>query len=227
MSRKILLVIAATGLLSMAGCGGGGASGPTYDLDAIATKYAETKHSYTLYTVFNSSQLMAQVNEAPGPTPTVCDSSAKTTTTTIDFFDYSLSRSPIRSESTTRYYGVNPYTPICDYYSGTGFITVYSSTTNLPTAASVGDSGSLDTGTTYYDTGLKTVFGTKTGTWTLQSDTEGNAVFCEKTAFDPANASSFASYETACYTLDTNSNVVNLTLTEWDALSGFTVTYLP
>lgn len=210
MVRQCFALVFVSLTLVIAGCGGGGSSStppPTYNLNAFASTYAQAKHEYTLSASSNGNTYSATLSQVPGSSATCGTTKAHTMMVTANI---SENGSLINNDSYTRYYLLNSYKLVCDYDTTTGYITIYSNQNALPTAASIGDSGSSDTATTYYDTSLTTVFGTMTDTWTLNSGSDGNALFCADSVSKTNNGSVS---ESDCYSLDANGNALNLTVT--------------
>ena len=196
--------------LALNGCGGGGggSSAPTtYDLDALVSAYVRVKHDYTLSATSGGNTFTLQLGSVPGPSATFGTLTADTSAATFELFE---NGTLVGNDTSTRFYEVNPYEPIGEYDATTGYVTVYGGQQRLPSAATVGDTGSLATATIYYDTSLTSVFGTLTDTWTLNAASGGDAVFCadlsESTASGPST-------ESDCYTIDPAGNVLGLTIT--------------
>jgi len=209
MVRQCIALVFASVVLMIAGCGGGGSSSTppvTYNLNTFASGYVKAKHDYTLSAASNGNTYSAQLSQVPGSSSSCGTSKTSTTTVTVNI---SENGTLVDNDTYTRYYVLNPYKILCDYDATSGDVTIYANQEALPTAASIGDTGSFDTATIYYDTSLTTVFGTMTDTWTLNSGSGGNALFC---ADSVSNTNNGDVTESDCYSIDAGGNVHGLTV---------------
>lgn len=210
MVRQRFVLVVASAVVMIAGCGGGGSSSTpptTYNLDKFTSTYAQAKHDYTLSASSSGNTYSVTLSQVPGSSAMCGTTKAHTTTVTVNI---SENGSLINNDTYTRYYLLSPFKLLCDYDATSGEVTIYANQKALPAAASLGDSGSFDTATIYYDTSLTTVFGTMTDTWTLNSGSGGNALFC---ADSVTNSNNGSVSESDCYSLDASGNVLGLTVT--------------
>jgi hypothetical protein len=209
MVRQCIALVFASVVLMIAGCGGGGSSSSppvTYNLNTFASGYAKAKHEYTLSASSNGNTYSAQLSQVPGSSSSCGTTKTSTTTVTVNI---SENGTLVDNDTYTRYYVLNPYKILCDYDATSGDVTIYANQEALPTAASIGDTGSFDTATIYYDTSLTTVFGTMTDTWTLNSGSGGDALFC---ADSVSNTNDGDVTESDCYSIDASGVVHGLTV---------------
>lgn len=210
MVRQYFALVAYSVVLVIAGCGGGGSSSSpptTYNLDRFASNYAQAKHDYTLSASNNGDAYTVTLSQVPGSAAACGTTQAHTVTVTVHV---SENGSLIDDDTYTRYYLLNPYKLVCDYDDINGYVTIYANQKALPATANIGDSGSADTSTTYYDTSLTTVFGSSTDTWNLKSSSGGNALFCADSVSKTDNGNSS---ENDCYTLTAGGNAAGLMVT--------------
>lgn len=213
MIRQSLWLAILAAVLALAGCGGGSSGSSTvYDLNSVETQYVQSSHRYELTAApTQGPDFELELDSAPASSPpsapvAACKGSAGAVTV-----HSTLSQGGVLLTGFTyyRYYQLNPYKILCDYDPTKGQVTVYADQEGLPTAATVGDSGSMDIQTTFNDTGLGSVFSTGTDTWALAS-TAGTPQLClNSTTKDSGGEGS----ELDCFSINSSGKTTGLVLT--------------
>jgi sugar lactone lactonase YvrE len=129
---------------------------------------------------------------------------------------------PFSSSATTSYSSLNPYKNIAA--SGVGIYTEYTNQAALPTSATIGMSGSMDTGTDYTDSTKTVVLDTFVETWSLLAGaTPSTANLCTKIVYKAVAATATSGTLTGCLNIDSNGNILGLQLTTPIGLSMVTL----
>ena len=110
------------------------------------------------------------------------------------------------------YYTINPFTTKGASYSDGTYAVQTTTTGNFPTAARVGDSGTLGTLTLYTNASKTTVQTTTQATWTLEADTASTAFGCANMVLKDA-AGTQTGTGAGCYKIDTNGNALGMRFT--------------
>lgn len=213
MIRHSLSLMLLGAVLVLAGCGGGGSSSSatTYDLNAFETKYVQSSHSYSLSASSQGSTYKLQLDAAPPSSPpTAPIAVCKGNGVIVVNSSITQNGSVVDGGTYERFYKLNPYKVLCDYDPTGGFVTIYADQDTLPTSATVGDSGSLDSAITYYDTGLASVANTGTDAWALESGSNGGADMCLDGVTKTGGSESS---ELDCFTINPAGNTSALTIT--------------
>jgi hypothetical protein len=180
-----------------AACGGGGDSAPapapapsaTYDLNAALTSALSTGVSFSnLHATLNGVTYTLNGGFTPTTDGTLLGANFKRATETLTI---SQGATPIGTEITTLYYSLSPARVNLATTSG-GELLVYQPKADLPTAASVGQSGALYTGTEYASPTISAVLATFATTWSLEADTNTTAWACLTTTTNAAGSASTA-----------------------------------
>jgi hypothetical protein len=191
--RALALVLCSAALLSACGGGGGGATpapggnpvvdppvvvppvGTDYPVANVMSAFVQTAHTYDLtgtlsgqtYTLTDA--YVPQANSTFEGKPTLA--ALQTTTIKRAGVVFSLIKSNL-------YFTANPYVQLGSTDPDGTAYSVIQQTSNLPTTAKIGQSGSIGTATNYTNSNKTTVADTATITWTLEADTGGNALLC-------------------------------------------------
>jgi Bacterial Ig-like domain len=111
--------------------------------------------------------------------------------------------------TSTSYYNVGPYKQLGE--TGANGHTVYANQIPLPGIATIGSSGSLDTGTEYTDATRATVVDTFVENWSLRAGaTAGTANLCINIITQLASATAVPTTTTTCVTIDAAGNILQL-----------------
>jgi hypothetical protein len=114
--------------------------------------------------------------------------------------------------ASTLYYSIAPYKNLGGI--GTNSYTVYSKQIPLPIIATLGSSGTLDSGTDYTDATKSSVVDTFEEKWSLQAGTtSGTANLCiNVTIAQPSGTTGTTATQSTCVTIDTTGKILQLQL---------------
>ena len=182
--RKLIIGVALAGALTACGGGGGGSDGGPPPAPAPATFNADSALSSALTNgalisgltgtdTVSNVKLTASLGYAPG---------------TDTNFDGALQKRSIQT-ATVSAPGVTPQSAVTNIFYTTGparFIgatspttfTTYTAVDQLPTAGSVGQSGTFATGLIFSDAAKAIQLGTVTVAWSIEPDTASTAFAC-------------------------------------------------
>ena len=118
----------------------------------------------------------------------------------------------LSADTSSSYYSINPFTTKGAIYSNGTYAVQTSNTGFFPTAAKVGDSGTLGTLTLYTSPTKTTVQTTTQSTWTLEADTASTAFGCANIVLKDA-AGTQTGTAAGCYKIDTNGNAMGMRFT--------------
>ena len=111
--------------------------------------------------------------------------------------------------TSTSYYNVGPFKRLGE--TGANGHTVYANQIPLPGIATIGSSGSFDTGTDYTDATRATVVNTFVENWSLRAGaTPGTANLCTNTITQLASATAVPTTTTTCVTIDAGGNSLQM-----------------
>ena len=116
------------------------------------------------------------------------------------------------ADAISYYYTVNPFTQTGGRYSDGSYAVLTNNTGNFPTAAKVGDAGTVGTLTLYTSASKTAVKATTQNTWTLEADTATTAFGCVNSVIRDA-AGTQTSTAAGCTKIDTNGNVLGMRYT--------------
>jgi hypothetical protein len=204
-------------LISLTSCGGGGNGGgsampssppsqtspppqnPDQNLEsAPAPAEPFIIPSATMTTSSGGNSYTAIYSETPNHGTTMFDGhEANSSTISLTITE---NGSPIVTEIDTAYYLANPYQPLGLTLSSNGkhFDFLYNSTNPLPSTLTVGDSGSLGSGT-YYVVNTNESVGSLTQTYSVTSNDTGNV---ELTTYATGTVNGHSISETIYYAVD-------------------------
>lgn len=197
------LIFAGMALL-LVGCGGGSSGSPvavTYDLDDAVSTYYQENHSYILHATNGGNVFTLQFGVSPGSQASFHGTQALTATVTINISEESTA---VAASTSTLYFLSGPFEDVGGISLSTGSETVFANHKHLPTAASIGDTGSLDTATIFTDSTHSTVSGHQTDTWTLNAS-GSNAQFCINAEITGGTNATQGN----CYVIDAKGNVLS------------------
>lgn len=167
-------------------------------------------HSYNLSASSGGNKYTLQVSVVPGAGGSFNGQSALSNTLSLNI---SENGTLISNDISTDYFIISPYTPLGAFDQSNGQMIVFANQTALPDLATVGESGPLDTFTTYSkDTGSgTTVYATGTETWTLDADTSTSALGCVDLTENLSAGGTVT--DSTCYQLDERGNVLSMQIT--------------
>lgn len=213
----------------LASCGGGGGSssspGPTvtsFPVAAAVNSFAQANHTYHLTASASGVTFNATFTLTPGAAATFEGQMTSTANVSVDI---TASTGASSSGADTSYFTLSPFKFVGDLVTaGTsaGHYTVYANQMALPTMASVGQTGSLDTSTTFTDNTKTTVDSTSVETWALSQATSSTGWLCDNVTSTPAGGGS-GTTSSECYQVDASGNVVALKIVV--VVSGQSVTF--
>lgn len=169
-------LLALTALLG--GCGGGGGdsatSEATYNLDAAISRALQAGVAFTGLTgSLSGVSFTLAMSYTPQADATFEGALRRVVRETVTITGGGQSQTTVARQ----FFSTGPYVAQ-GAIDDDGTYTVLTSAGNLPTAARVGDSGPLHTGTEYVDATKSTVTGTTRMTWSLDADTATTALAC-------------------------------------------------
>ncbi len=198
--------------LLLAACGGGGSADAgntnTYDLDsAISRLLLNGPPAASLTASFSGVQFslsQSYVRLADASFEGALRQALRETTTIIG-------GSENQTVVSTMYFSTNPFV---DHGSveQDGARSVLTPTGNLPSFARVGDSGPLNTGTSYTDASKQVITATVTNTWSLDADTATTALACLRSVIRQVGAATPIT-GAQCWRIDTAGNVLGSQVT--------------
>lgn len=116
------------------------------------------------------------------------------------------------TDTMSLYFSINPMTTKGALYSNGSYAVQTSTLGGFPTAAKVGDSGSLGTVTQYSNSSKATVLSTTQSTWTMEADTASTAFGCANSVLRDASGAQMGT-TAGCYKIDTSGNVLGMRYT--------------
>ena len=225
--NKLLAIFASLLLLlaGLSGCGGGGGGSspsttPTttqFPIAGAISAYFQAGHSFTLSGTSGANTISFQVNYASGTTSIFQGQPASTMTQTAVI---SVNGGAGSTVSGVAYFNASPYQNL-GYISSDGRYQVYANQQTLPTYATVGQSGQLDTYITYTTNTKAVVYATGTETWSLLADTATTAWACNNDTHTVVGSA--PAVITNCFKIDTTGNVLSKTVTM--PINGTVVTF--
>jgi hypothetical protein len=200
---------------ALSGCGGSGggsaqpaASGSTFPVAAAVSALQQMIRTYTLTSGSGVNTYVAQYSFEPGPVTTFEEHIASTTNVT---FSATQNGNVPKYFSLIAYFQDNPYLG-WGGVANNGQYVVDSSQQLLPASAAIGQSGPVDTVTTYADSSKQSVVLVTTQTWSLAANEASTAWWCINSAFAPTTGPASAP-ESECYAMDTSGNITGMMLT--------------
>lgn len=238
-NKLIILISVVFALLN--GCGGGGGGGgssssttsPTlqFPIASAMSAFEQASNNYSLSAVDGSINLSLQAGFIPGSPSTFEGQLASTSTQTVSISATNTSTGASNSDlaSVKNYFIASPLHSLGSIVisdtsttgNQLGYYAVYSNQVNIPTYATVGQTGALDTYTTFTNSSKSVVYANDTETWSLSSNTSNTAWLC---SFDTQTiVGSSPTTTQSCYELDTTGNVLAVKLIL--NINGTTVTF--
>jgi hypothetical protein len=220
---KILAIFALL-LAGLTGCGGGGGGGSApaatqFPIGSAISAFFQASHSYSLTATNGANTYTIQTSYIPGTSSTFEGQQAATYTQSGTVSVNGVVTGGTNSGVT--YFNSSPYKNF-GYIDSNGQYTVYANQQALPTYATVGQSGAVDTDTVYTNNTKAVIYATDTETWSLLSDTSTTAWLCNNDT--NAVVGSSAAVITNCYKVDTTGNVLALKVIM--PISGTTLTFM-
>jgi len=212
--KYFYLCFASIFLSACGGGGGGGSSGsagtdPTtqFPIESAVSAFSQTTYGFTLSATVGADTYTVQLSSTPGSSTTFESQTASTNIKAVTLKKNGVLAS---SSSGTSYYIVSPNKPLGYLDNGTGHYSVAANQQNLPTNATVGQSGSIDTYIVYTDSTKATQYSTGTVTWSLESDTPTTAWACSNTV---EIGGTYPFTESDCYKINTTGTVQGMKIT--------------
>lgn len=189
----------------LAACGDGGDAPPqVYNLDAAITQAFAAALQINNLTgqdpLGNTYTLSLQLT--PGADAVFEGALRKTVQQTVTVSDGSTTE----QETVTMYYVTGPFGQV-GAIDSLGSYSVAVRTGDLPTAATVGDSGPLSNDTAYSDSSKGNVLGTAVTTWSLEPASEHSAFACTQSVLQTVG-SSLTLAQTTCFQIDSAGTVI-------------------
>jgi hypothetical protein len=220
--------VAAT--LILVACGGGGGDKPEpaatpqdtkvvastspFPIDSAITVFKQTAHSYTLTgtDVFGANYSVAY-STTPESAPAMFEGQvASTAMTTVAVTKNGVLTSNVASRV---YFKSSRYLELgqVDTDGSNYYVDDVSSPLYLPTTATVGQSGPLNSTTVYADQSKASTIAHQTNSWSLEADTASTAWLCSTSVYTPVSPSGSSSTEKQCLRIDTSGVVQGMTVT--------------
>ncbi len=205
-TRYLTILLAVT--LSACGSGGGSAVAPstspttTFPFASAVSAFMQASHNYNLSAVSGADTYSLQINFTPGTQQLFEGHLSSTMAESIIIKKNGVVASTF---SDTAYFDVSPYKDWGDIASD-GSYSVAAGQQALPSVASVGQSGSLETSTTYTNSTKTSITSTDTEVWSLESDTATTAWACINSTTTYTNGSPTVSGG-ECFKADQSGNV--------------------
>ncbi len=170
--------------------------------------FAQTSHNYTINAVDSGNTYTLQYGVTPGAPTTFEGLAASTAAETLTI---SKNNAVVDTVSLNTYFTTSPFIALGYVDLGNGQYTIDSNQVALPANATVGQSGQIQTETTYTTSSLSTINDTATVSWALSADTATTAWLCANMVDVIVSPPSTISGST-CYKIDTSGNVSALKL---------------
>jgi len=215
MKLRTALALSLTSALLLACGGGGGDSTPaastttTFPLDAAYTKAVTNGISLSGTAVDGADTYTMAIAITPAADEVFEGVVSKKS---IQSLTMKKNGAVLGVDTISVYYSINPYTPKGASYSNGTYAVQTSNAGFFPTAAKVGDSGTLGTLTLYTSATNRTVVTTAQSTWTLEADTASTAFDCANIVLKDA-AGTQTDTAAGCYKIDTNGNALGMRYT--------------
>ena len=203
----------------LAACGGGGGDSPsptgpvastlTFPLDAAYTKAMTTGVTLNGTAVDGADTYTMTIAIAPAADEVFEGVVSKKS---IQSLTMKKNGAVLGADNISSYYSINPFTTKGAIYSSGTYAVQTSNAGFFPTAAKVGDSGTLGTLTLYTSPSKTTVQTTTQSTWTLEADTASTAFGCANMVIKNA-AGTQTGTGAGCYKIDTNGNALGMKFT--------------
>lgn len=217
--KRWTLYFALSGLFAagLSACGGGGSgsgnnSSAQFPVDSAMSAYMQMEHDYTLHGTANGNKYTLQLSLVPeGQAMFGTTSESTSAFTTLRTLAISENGAPVGTPSQTlEFFTISPYRQVGSITQSLSLVVGYYDYHNLPSLVKEGQSGPLDSGTTYAENNLDTPLSTVTDTWALKSGSGDDATLC-------ITISSFSFLtgtikQDDCYAIDTDGNVLGLTI---------------
>lgn len=177
-----------------------------FPVNAVFTAFNTSQLSITMTGSYNGKTVTANASSTPGPSnQTFLGQSASV----MNYVVTAEMDGAMSSGYSTSYFSVTPFKNLGD--SSSNSFTVYANQIALPSVATIGSSGGIDTGTDYTDSAQKTILDTFVETWSLTAaPTEGTAYLCERTEYTAVASSANSGSDSLCLTIDTSGHILGI-----------------
>ncbi len=177
----------------------------------------QASYNVTLSAQYGVDTFTIQYSQTPGAASTFEGQPASTAFQTVTV---SLNGVVASRTSGVTYFNASPFENL-GAIDANGQYAVDANQQALPTYATVGQSGPLDTYTTYTDSSKSVVYAADTETWSLSSDTSTTAWLCDNDTHTVIGSA--LTVVTTCYEIDTTGNVLAVTIAM--TINGTTLTF--
>jgi len=173
----------------------------TFPFASAVSAFMQASHNYNLSGVSGADTYTMQVSFTPGAQQTF---EGHLSSTSVMSKIIEKNGVVVGTSSVTEYFDVSPYTSWGT--TSNGSYNVVAEQQPLPTSATVGHSGAVDTITAYTDSTKFSVSAKTTETWSLESDTSTTAWACINSTIIYTNDSSTTT-GAKCFKSDQSGNV--------------------
>jgi hypothetical protein len=221
----------------LAGCGGGGGGGGPGNTSTLASPalqppppppvaipfasaisaFMQASHDYVLSATNGADSYRAELSFTPAAQTTF---EGQVVSTMQDSGVIKKNGTTAAISIGTEFFDASPF-KVWGFVGSDGVYGVNSNQQLLPSSATPGQSGPLDTITSYADSTKQTVLGSSTRFWVVEPDTATTAWGCINENVTPASAPAFGVGQ--CYKIDTAGNVLALKATY--LLEGMLLTF--
>ena len=193
------------------GSGSGGSSPTSFPLASAFSALSQTNHSYNLSALSGADNYTMEISDTPGTQQLF---EGHLSSTLVQLLIMKKNGVVVSTGSSTSYFDVSPFMG-WGSISGDGSYEVTSGQQPLPSSATVGQSGALETDTTYTSSAKILISSYGLVTWSLESDTATSAWACinSTTAFTN-NAPAVSGAQ--CYRVDQTGNISAMKVTVYD-----------
>jgi hypothetical protein len=214
--KRVLTVLVVALLADIAACGGGGGGGgSSMPAEAQSLKSAPAPaQPYNIATtqltaMYQGVTYTAMYSETPNSgTATFDGHQASSSTISITV---SANGAPLAAETSIAYFLQNPFSPLglMETINGVSYDLIFTTQNPLPAMLSVGDSGTLLTGT-FYVAGNPATVGTLTETWSVAANDADTVLF---TVASTGTLNGASVSDTVTYSVDAEGTIAIVSVT--------------
>ena len=209
----ILALALSTSFLAACGGGGGDDTTPTvaakYSLEAAQIKVVTTGVTWNGTAVDGANTYTMSLSTTPAADEVFEGVVSKKYSASLTI---KANGTIVTAANYSGYYSINPFTVKGAHYADGTYAVATGATGAHPTAAKVGDSGSLGTLTLYTDANKTTVKSTSQSTWSMEPDTATTAFGCINFV-NKDSAGTQTGTGAGCYKIDTSGNILGMRYT--------------
>jgi hypothetical protein len=214
--KRLLTVLFIAVLADTAACGGGGNSGgPSMPTEVQSLKSAPTPAqpyniaATQLTAMYQGVTYTAVYSETPDNGTSMFNGHQATRSTIT--ITVSANGAPVATQTSTAYFLENPFSPLglMETVNGTTYDLIFTTVNPLPSTLSVGDSGTLLTGT-FYVAGNPATVGMLTESWSVAANDSSTVLFIVAST-GTLNGTSVS--DTVTYSVDAQGNIAIVSVT--------------